>query len=289
MLLKEKVIAIVVTYNPEIELLLQQFNSLLKQIDQIIYVDNNSSVKFDEYLISDKIEFIYNKENLGLGKAQNQGMEMAFSQGATHIILFDQDSIADQNLVSELLKAEKEYVSNNDKVALVGPAIYNNYHNPPIVAKGITKIGWQIKQEPLTDFVVEVEYCIASGSLISKEAFDNIGCINETLFIDALDLEWCLRAKQKGYKILQNPRAKIFHQLGNGSKDNILSHSTIREFYICRNNILLIKMKHIPSGYRLRKLILTPTRVIKSLFMLKIKYFKSGFLGIINGLIFKKN
>lgn len=278
-----KITAIIITYNPEVDLLIQQFNSLINQVDQIIYVDNYSSVQFKDHLISDKIQFIFNKENLGLGKAQNQGMELAFKEGASHVILFDQDSIADKNLVQELLKAEKEYLVRN-KVALIGPAIYNNYHTPPTISKVVKKIGWKIKQESFAKEVVEVEYCIASGSLISREAYDNVGKINEDLFIDALDLEWCQRAKYKGFRILQSSKAKIYHQLGNGAKDKILSHSPLREFYICRNNILLIKMKHIPLGYRLRKLVLTPLRPLNALFRLKIRYFLAGIKGILKGI-----
>lgn len=279
-----KITAIIITYNPEVDLLIQQFNSLINQVDQIIYVDNNSSVKFKDQLISDKIKFICNNENVGLGKAQNQGIELAFNEGASHVILFDQDSIADKNLVQQLLKTEKEYLVHNNKVALIGPAIYNNFHNPPTIGKVVKKLDWKIKQRPLANAVIEVEYCIASGSLISKEAFINVGRINEDLFIDALDLEWCLRAKSKGYKILQNPAAKIFHQLGNGSSDKILSHSTMREFYICRNNILLIKMKHIPIGYRIRKIVLTPLRPLKAFMKFKLNYALAGIKGIIKGI-----
>ncbi|MFV0170305.1 glycosyltransferase family 2 protein [Empedobacter falsenii] len=282
--MKKKITAIIITYNPEVDLLIRQFNSLVNQVDQIIYVDNHSSIQFKEQLISDKIKFIFNNENFGLGKAQNQGINLAFKEGASHVILFDQDSIADQDLVKELINTEKQFVNNNIKVALIGPAIYNNYNNPPTIAKVVKTLGWSIIQEYLNKSVVEVAYCIASGSLISKEAFINVGDINEDLFIDALDLEWCLRAKSKGYKILQNPSAKIFHQLGNGSNDKILSHSTKREFYICRNNILLIKMKHIPLGYRIRKAVLTPLRPLKALMKFKLNYVFAGIKGILKGI-----
>lgn len=281
--MNNKIIAVIVTYNPEPDLLIKQFNSLISQVDRIIYVDNNSSNDFRENLKSDRIEFILNENNLGLGKAQNQGIENAFGQNATHVILFDQDSIADQNLVLELVNTQ-ENTFGKDNVALVGPAIYNNYDTPPTVAKVVKKLGWSITQEFLKDVDVEVEYCIASGSLISREAYDNVGKINEDLFIDALDLEWCQRAKYKGFRILQSSKAKIYHQLGNGAKDKILSHSPLREFYICRNNILLIKMKHIPLGYRLRKLVFTPLRPLNALFRLKIRYFLAGIKGILKGI-----
>ena len=281
--MNNKIIAVIVTYNPEPDLLIKQFNSLISQVDRIIYVDNNSSNDFRENLKSDRIEFILNEKNLGLGKAQNQGIENAFGQNATHVILFDQDSIADQNLVLELVNTQ-ENTFGKDNVALVGSAIYNNYDTPPTVAKVVKKLGWSITQEFLKDVDVEVEYCIASGSLISREAYDNVGKINEDLFIDALDLEWCHRAKYKGFRILQSSKAKIYHQLGNGAKDKILSHSPLREFYICRNNILLIKMKHIPLGYRLRKLVLTPLRPLNALFRLKIRYFLAGIKGILKGI-----
>lgn len=278
-----KVIAIIVTYNPDPDLLYRQFKSILDQVEKIIYVDNNSPNLDFSMVDYDKVDLICNKENKGLGYAQNQGIEQAIKQDATHIILFDQDTIADSSLINELIKTSNEY----DNVVLVGPAIYNNYTMPPTISDTVSKLSWKISKQEMQNYPIEVEYCIASGSLISVNGIKEVGLINDKLFIDALDLEWCLRAKYKGYKIMVNPKAKVYHQLGNGLSDRILSHTSSREFYICRNNILLARMKHIPYGYRLRKILLTPLRPLTSLLRGRLDYFNSGVRGILNAFINK--
>jgi len=280
-----KVFAVIVTYNPERSLLLNQCDVLKEQVCGLIYVDNNSTESLLNILPTcDKLSFVLNDRNLGLGKAQNIGIKRAFEEGATHVILFDQDSIPDVKLIDCLLSTEKQYMEMGVKVGLVGPSVYNNYKNPPELTPAVIQLGFNIEKSFSYTTVLEVEYCIASGSLIRKDLFKDVGWMDERLFIDALDLEWCQRAKYKGYKILLCPLARIYHELGNGINDRILSHSPKREYYICRNNILLSKMKHIPIGYRLRKLVLTPLRPIFSLCKFRFSYSLQGFKGIFEGL-----
>ena len=56
-----------------------------------------------------------------------------------------------------------------------------------------------------------VSYTISSGSLIRKEVFEEVGLMNEDLFIDFVDNELCWRAKFFGYKIFISSRAKMNH------------------------------------------------------------------------------
>lgn len=107
------------------------------------------------------------------------------------------------------------------------------------------------------------------------------------MFIDNLDLEWCLRAKYYGYEIFASASAILNHRLGNGNKDKIKSHSPQREYYIIRNSIALTKMKHIPLGFRLRKLILSFLRICKSTIRCNRQYINAGITGLVDG--FKTN
>ena len=98
-----------------------------------------------------------------------------------------------------------------------------------------------------------------------------------------LDLEWCLRAKSKGYSIIQTNTAYISHRLGDGNNDKIKSHSPIREYYIVRNNIWLSRQSYIPLGYRIRKNISTIFRIFLSIIRGNWSYVKQQLKGVKDG------
>ena len=275
------VFAIIVTYNPEYFLLMQQYESIKNQVTGIIYVDNNSQNLF--LANGNKIFILKNNKNEGLGKAQNQGIILAKQKGATHILLLDQDSVASPDLVKVLLATEETYRNKGMDVGLVGPRIHDVLSQPPHDCDAVIFKGVRILRKTLKQEVLSVSYCIASGSLIPMAVFEDVGLIKEELFIDALDVEWCLRAKSKGYEVLMTPMTYLEHRLGNGKCDKISSHSPKREYYICRNSTLLLAYNYIPLGYRIRKLFFVPIRILYSLFRGYGAYFIEGVMGTIDG------
>lgn len=86
------IVAGIVTYNPNIDLLKIGLGSLIKQNISIYIVDNHS-VNIDEIriLISDKeIKLVENKSNLGIACALNQLMRIAEKDGFKWMITLDQ-------------------------------------------------------------------------------------------------------------------------------------------------------------------------------------------------------
>lgn len=275
-----KVAAIIITFNPDIDLLKKQQESILSQVDTIIYVDNGSSnLKEIISCLSEDSILVSNKINYGIAKAQNQGIETAKQILADYVFLLDQDSIVGECCVSILYAT----IAGNN-IALAAPAIIDTFNNNQ-VSPAIRIKGFGFERIPLKEDPIEIDYCIASGSLIPISVLDKVGMMREDFFIDNVDFEWCLRSKSNGYKIIQNPTARIYHQLGNGTHDKILSHSATREYYIIRNSIVMSKLKFIPLSYRFRKFIFANGRIIKSLLRGNLKYFRAGFNGLIHGLI----
>ena len=95
---------------------------------------------------------------------------------------------------------------------------------------------------------LEVTVAITSGSLMNVKAYKEIGPLIDDLFIDYVDTEYCLRAQLKGYKILVNTRANLYHNLGNRQEVSFLNkkiyptfHNPIRRYYIARNRIFMIR------------------------------------------------
>lgn len=276
------VYAIVVTYNPDKGILRKQYETIAGQVDGIIYIDNNSQNR--SFLAELELRgalVICNNNNVGLAKAQNQGIALAKEKNSDFIFLLDQDSIPEDKCVEKLLACYKE-LGTWKKVAVIGPIIKNRYDNDKLNNKGILLIGPFVYRIVIGK-VTDVSFCIASGSLIPMKVFENVGTMKEKLFIDSIDQEWCFRAKSRGYKIFQTNTTWISHTLGNGRDDKIRSHSPLREYYIIRNSIWMSRQKYIPLGYRMRKVFMIVCRVFFSLIRGDKAYFKSGVSGLIDG------
>ena len=124
--------AIIVTFNPDMKLLLQQYKSVCSQVNYVVYVDNGSS-NFYEYkkaieeitLVSNDIRFIRNDYNMGLGYAHNQGIKIAKELKAQSVLILDHDSVLRPKFVNSLLLAMKRLLAEGVKLAAVGPVYIN--------------------------------------------------------------------------------------------------------------------------------------------------------------------
>ncbi|PXV62186.1 rhamnosyltransferase [Dysgonomonas alginatilytica] len=291
------VFAIIVTFNPELDLLSKQLESLKHQVNGIVYVDNGTKnieqlKKFyEEHTFSTNIFYILNLKNQGLGYAQNQGIKLAFEKGADHIFLLDHDSIVEHNCIYQLLETEKSLLKKGIKVGLVGPVFVNVHNNLPSPASIMQ--GLCIKKRFPKNDPIFASYLIASGSLIRTNVLKTVGLIDEKLFIDGLDLEWCFRANYFGFKIVMTPDAKMEHRLGDRrisiGKVNLASHSPQRRYYIVRNSFLFNRYKHIPLGFRIRTGFLSIIKICAMLIKSTNRkdFYRYNILGLRDGILGK--
>lgn len=274
------IVAVVVTYNPVKSRLIEQKLSLENQVDIILYVDNgsdgNSQSEVTEILDSNNV-LLAQVTNEGIAKAQNIGITCAKKLGATHILLMDQDSVPLENMVKELLNA----FDHDTNVGAVGPYIVDAFEDNK-ECFGIQVEGFRIKRIPLKDNYTNVTYVIASGCLIPINVLDKVGGMLDSMFIDGVDFEWCLRARSKGYKICQAKNAKLIHELGNGNTDKILSHSPLREYYIMRNSLRMASLNYIPTGYRIRRICMSIMRFGNNIIKCKREYISNDWKAIVD-------
>ena len=248
--------AVIITYNPEIQLLDLEFTSISTQVDHIIYVDNGSKNSQEvEVWASDKenASFVWLNDNKGLGAAQNVGIRHALEDGASHIILFDQDTVVDNDFVTSLLEAEKSAIKDGLNVALTGP-VYRSYDDfaYPVCSVEEGKLV-RISQNSIDGYRL-VTHIIASGSLIRREVFLQVGMMREDLFLGYIDFEYCFRAARYGFHCIVTNKACMRHQMGNnqivihGRKIGV--YSPFRRYFDCRNTLLIQKDKTFPKVIR---------------------------------------
>ena len=84
--MKDKILAIIVTYKPEKDILIQNISSIIHFVDKILIWENTTSDITTEYRFVDneKIEYVGNGTNVGLSKAFNYAWKYA-KIGRAHV------------------------------------------------------------------------------------------------------------------------------------------------------------------------------------------------------------
>ncbi len=247
---RARVVAVVVTYRGEPQRLAQQFESLLPQVDLVVWVDNGSGTELREWAhrwSTARVRPLWLRHNLGLGAAQNRGMQEALSYGATHVLLMDQDSVPAPNMVQCLLDA----LIQRPDAAAAGPyyedARRSKASPSPFFAVEAGRLRWKACTDLGRSW--EVDHVIASGCLIPVSALRRVGWMREDFFIDWVDVEWCWRARSQGYTILGVCGARLEHCLGDRvvmvSGREIPIHAPWRHYYQARNLILMLSCSRI--------------------------------------------
>jgi rhamnosyltransferase len=230
-----------------------------------VVVDNTPDGKSAAALgLSPEVGFLPNGANVGIATALNQGVEALLRAGFEMAILFDQDSEPPLALLRELPEILVQEEAAGKRVALVGPA----YDDPRLrgVAPFVRFGWWKLKRiEPAGHDPVDVDFLISSGSCVNLRHWNEIGPMDDALFIDFVDLEWCVRARHKGFHVLGIPWVRMTHELG-GEPVKVLGrsypmHGPIRHYYQFRNVIALIRRPDMPITWKSTELIKLPVRM----------------------------
>ena len=251
--MSDRILAIVVSYNPERASLLRALESIENQNCDVLIVDNASDQveALRELLKSlSRTKLIELTSNLGLGAAHNIGFKHAQENGYDYGLLLDQDSFPLDGMVEALCRAHQNK-SKQHRVSAVGVTYLNadNGSESFFVRFGKLKFSRHYCAARDQDGCVEAGFLISSGSLISLEGFKAIGSMDETLFIDHIDTEWFLRANDLGFRAFGVCDAVMQHGLGEnthritiaGRQRNVPQHKPFRYYYMFRNSILLYK------------------------------------------------
>lgn len=279
---------IVVTHHPDISLLKNIIDTVKDQ--ELIIIDNNS--RNIEEIKKLALPRIVNDRNLGLAHAQNQAIGIAAQEKFDALIFFDQDSKICKSMIDNLITDFESLQSV--KIAAIGPTLKSKsndgYLYPHIL---ISRKGLLHKKalSPQLD-PVKVSIIISSGMLIKMSAMMDIGTMDEDLFIDFVDTEWCLRALSKGYSIYQSKNSTLLHDIGEDcitiANIKIPIHSPERRYYRIRNPLILIKKSHIPKLLVIREIItfIIHQSIIVTTQKNRTKYLYHGVRGLADGIIY---
>lgn len=241
-----------VLYRPDLPVL----NALLAPLETVglrifIFVNANVSGAVEQRLKDlGNATLIRSPANVGLGAALNAVVEAARAEGHEHVVLFDQDSTPDTELMPKLLAAFHDIAEQSAiPPAVIGPLLVapqNEAFLPPWYSRRPTQLA---RTGSAVDFLP------TSGSLLSIAAWSAIGPFRADYFIDGIDVEWCFRAWAKGFSCMLVDELRMIHRWGyveeNGKqRPQILRQSDLRTYYYLRNAANGLRLPHIPLRWK---------------------------------------
>jgi rhamnosyltransferase len=228
----------VVTYHPDAEFP-ARLAGILRQVAALVIVDNGSDAELAmlRQAASDpRVTLVLNRENLGVARALNIGMQRASTLGLSWALLFDQDTLADGDLVETLLAIHDSFPAG--RLGLIGCRFRTLEGSAPEPKP----------DDPAAPPWADVEYVITSGSLLPMAAYSAIGPFREEFFIDYVDLDYCKRAAALGLRVIQSRRALMTHSIGAPTQHRWLwmlksttNHSAERRYYGARNKTVMLR------------------------------------------------
>lgn len=230
--------------------------SLVEQVDVVCVVDNGDPLS-STLVWPMGVHYVAMGSNVGIAAAQNRGAAFLLSQACDAALLMDQDSQIPKTYVTDLRNAWMNLADQNISLSTIGAA-YQDVKTGRI-SDGIryNQFGL-IERTPITSVndPIRVDYVIASGSLVSLKVWQLLGGMDEALFTYWVDIEWGLRSKHHGFYSYLLPKPVIEHSIGKKTKQIFgrkrVVHDDFRQYYIVRNQLVLLRYAHLPKMMRLK-------------------------------------
>jgi GT2 family glycosyltransferase len=219
-----------------------------------IVVDNGSTdgsvAAFKKVPASPKI--IELEENLGYVKGNNAGIKLALNNKADYVMILNNDTLVDKNLIKELLKSARR----NRDGGIFTPKIYFapgfEFHKDRYAKSDLGKVIWSaggkidwnnvyganngVDEVDNGQYENERETDFATGAcmFIKSEVLKKTGVFDAKYFAYLEDTDLCMRAKGAGYRIIYVPKACLWHEVARSSAIG----GELNDYYLTRNRML---------------------------------------------------
>jgi len=179
----------------------------------------------------------------GFASGVNLALKWAFKEGAAAYACFlDSDIIVEPQHLSALVQTAQK-----DKKIGVVASKYLYYYRPGILQNaGGTYLPWlgypwahgcNKKDGPAYNKEREVDWGCAL--LVSREAADKSGGMREDYFHYIDDMEWPVRIKRNGFRVVFQPKVRLYHKVSGTHKGD-----SVRPYYYERRNCLYCLLDH---------------------------------------------
>lgn len=208
---------------------------------KVIVVDNNSK-KDEGKIIKEnckQVKVINSKDNLGFSGGNNLGIKYAIDNHFDKILLLNNDTIIDSDMIENLLKY-------SNASTIVAPKMYY-YSDKNVIWYGggyISKLTgnayhYQMNCEDQNDKdIKECTFATGCCMMIDSKIIQKYGYLSEEYFMYCEDTDYCLRLLKNNINIIYNPKAVLWHKISKSTGGKL---SPFSAYYMTRNRLIYIK------------------------------------------------
>lgn len=225
-----RIVGLLTWFHPD-EAAVAALGAAAEQCEDVVVVDNTPGIAAGTERQPPGIVVIRPGRNLGLAAALNVAARH-LPRGVDAVLLLDQDSRLPDGAVAALARH-----LDDPSVAIAAPSPWD-----------ADRRRWVEPGTSRRPEVVDRDAVITSGMLIRRCVFDEIAPFREDFFVDAVDIDFCLRVRAAGWRIVQDRTVRLAHRLGSGSWHRVLGvelrathHPEWRLYAAARNSAVLIR------------------------------------------------
>jgi GT2 family glycosyltransferase len=213
---------------------------------EVIVVDNGSGgddVSLLKQRFGDSIRLIVNDNNSGFAGGCNIGIKDALARGADYVVLLNNDTVVAPDFIEGLVRVAQ----SDERVGIAGGKVFC-YELPELIwfAGGI--INYRTGRTPIRgsgeadkgqfDEIVRVDWISGCFMFISRDVLQAVGMLDERFFFGWEDVDLCVRAARKGFKVLFVPESRIWHKgFGINKRDRLMGMPV---YYATRGQFLFM-------------------------------------------------
>jgi len=223
---------VIVAWNAKkyVELCLQSLADAPPRRSMEVFVVDNASADGTSEMIETRfpsVRLIKSSENRGFSRGNNVAIRQTAGR---YVALVNPDVI----VFPGCLDALADFLDENTKVGNVGPRVFNpdmtqqstcrrfptlwNNFCSALRLEGILKGSRLFAGEHMLYFAhdrtLPVDVIVGCFSMIRREALDQVGLLDEGLFMYGDDVDWCRRARNAGWDVVFYPGAQAMHDRG---------------------------------------------------------------------------
>lgn len=205
---------------------------------EIILLDDastNDSVQQLQKHLTENTVFLPREANVGFAAANNVGMRRALADGCDWVLLLNNDTVAAPDFLETLLRETPAGAVSCPKMLFLDPPdeIWFAGGELDRATGKVRHLGGHEKDGPAFAEKKQVSFITFCCVLLPRQVIEQVGFLDETLFMYCEDVDYCIRLADAGVPLWFLPDARIWHKAG-GSAGGMLS-----VYYITRNTLYL--------------------------------------------------
>jgi len=211
---------------------------------QCVIVDNGSTDGSAEAIAKafPDVGIIQNPTNLGWAAGSNQGIAWGSARGADYLLVLNNDTWGDPSMISNLVGAASAL---HDQAAII-PKIYLGSDRSRLwFARGRVNLWTGLFSNPAYNLVddgrfdssLEAEYASGCCILMPREIVQRVGGFDASFFAYVEDVEWSIRCRRAGFRIVLCPQARLWHDVSVTGK----KRPAMMRYLLTRNHLWTLR------------------------------------------------